>query len=78
MDINNINDMTLLKEELKKRMVLCIKDLEIKGCIFRKGQYYDWYRDECQVLVYDNDKNCIAHWKVPFELEEYFNIPEDN
>lgn len=77
MDINNINDITVLKEELKKRMALCIKDLEIYDCIFRKGQYYDWYADDCQIVVYDDNKNCLIHWKIPFELDKYFNIPDD-
>ena len=70
MDINNINDIKILKEELKKRMVLCIKDLEIKDCIFKKGQYDDWYNGEGETFIYDDNKNCIVHWKVPFELEE--------
>lgn len=74
MDINNMNDITVLKEKLKKRMVLCIKDLEIDDCIFRKGQYYDWYRDEYQVEIYDDNKNCIIGWQMPFELEEYFDM----
>ena len=74
MDINNMNDITVLKEELKKRMVSCIKDLEIDDCIFRKGQYYNWYGDNLQIIIYDDNKNYIFEWQMPFELEEYFNM----
>lgn len=77
MDINNINDIEILKEELKKRMVLCIKDLKIYGCDFKKGQYYNWYGDDLQIIIYDDNKNYIFEWQLPFELEEYFNMSED-
>jgi hypothetical protein len=44
-NIDQINDIEILKTELKKRMVECIKTYEKDGEIFHKGEYYDFYQD---------------------------------
>lgn len=58
MDIDKINDIEILKTELKKRMVECIKTYEKDGEIFIEGEYYDFYQDnydDFRVIGKNND-----------------------
>jgi hypothetical protein len=54
MNIDNINDVEVLRNELKNHMIKCKKDFIKDGSVFHKDEYYDIEQDEDLIYMFDD------------------------
>lgn len=59
MDLDNITDIELLRNELKKYKVRMLVDCKAENgdYIFKKGYYYDVIQDSVYITAFFNDYN---------------------
>lgn len=75
MDLDNINDIEVLRKAAKKGRVQLKKDIDAIGgnYIFKKGFWYLLEQDEYGVSIYCDDYIYEAHFNTFKEADEYLN-----
>lgn len=80
MKLDEIQDIEVLRNELKKVMVKCIKDLKVDGVFdnldFKKGEYYHWVQDEQDDFNIHDDKGNYTYGCY-IDIYEYFEFPKE-
>jgi hypothetical protein len=74
MDLDNINDIDILRNKLKEYMIKCKKNFSYKDFEICEGKWYYINQDEGGIYIIDDNKHIYS-----FDNEEmsiYFELPK--